>query len=218
MTGPPEDRSDAVSGQAGDVPKDAPSSPEGDAKGVRVVVGACDRKPGRGHDVLNLGLGVQIGVLVGLAIFAGLYSLFSPELRISAMIFLAGVTLGVGGGILTTLVSDAYHLVHQSRSAVQQRGGSYFYDAVWEGIAVGLGILLGALPISLTCSVFYMHPLLPFAVYVMAAILLMVIGISRAPSLRALPSSIAYALLPGPATVLVAHLIGDFLGRQLLGQ
>jgi hypothetical protein len=165
-----------------------------------------------GSDPLGLSLGIQIGVLVGLTLFAGMYSLCANELRIAGTIFLAGVTLALAGGAVVGLTCDAYHL---QRAGAVPGSGSRFWESMWEGVAVGLGILLGALPISLVCSLFCQTPLFPQIIYYTGAILLVIVGIARARSFRAVPASIAYALLPALGSILVAHAIGDLLYERM---
>jgi high-affinity Fe2+/Pb2+ permease len=161
---------------------------------------------------VGLSLGAHIGTLLGLTLFAGMYSLLFTALRISVTIFLAGLTLGVAGGIMTALTHDAYRAFQQA-----DRGGnldsslSGFLISMWEGLAVGLGILLGVLPISLACSLVRESPMLPWLVYALGCAMLALVGAVRAPSWRALPSSVAYALLPGLFALLLAHGIGDRL-------
>ena len=169
-----------------------------------------------GHEGLGLSLGVQIGTLIGLALFSGMYSLMLHELRIAGIIFLTGVTLGVAGGIVVVLVSDTHHL-HRWATADADDGPPpfKFLQAVWEGLAVGLGILTGTLPISLGCSLLYESPGFPKLLYALAGAVLIGVGVSRAHSLRSLPSSVAYALLPGLVAVLLGHFIGDLLGPNI---
>jgi len=76
--------------------------------------------------------------------------------------------------------------------------------------------LLGALPTSLVCSLLREHRHLPVIVYALAGTMLTGTGVIRAPSRREMPSSVAYALLPGLAGILIAHLIADRLGELAL--
>jgi hypothetical protein len=163
-------------------------------------------------DPLNLSLGIQIGALLALCLFAGMFSLLSSALRISATVFLGGVTLGVAGGMVTLLVSDAHR---SDRAGQPDAGTSLSWVSVMEGTAVGLGILLGVLPVSLACSVLRESSMLPWVAYALSGLLLAGVGVVRAPSLRSLGSSVVYAILPGLAGLLVAHVIGDRL-RALL--
>ncbi|MBN1343729.1 MAG: hypothetical protein JXQ73_13660 [Phycisphaerae bacterium] len=164
---------------------------------------------------LGLSLGVQIGALVGLTLFAGMYSLCADELRIAGTIFLTGVTLALAGGAVVGLTCDAFHLEHAPEGADSEIPPSRFWESMWEGTAVGLGILLGALPISLVCSLFSQTPLFPEIIYYTGGVLLAVVGIARARSFHAVPASVAYALIPGLASVVVAHVIGDLLYEQM---
>ncbi len=175
--------------------------------------------PGSGFSLrdgpLGLSLGVHIGTLVGVILFAGMYSLFAHELRIATTVFLAGIALGLAGGMVVALTTDAQHLrrqIHESGAV----SSSCFWEAIWEGLGVGLGILLGTLPVSLTCSLFYRAPIFPEIVYVVAGVVLTAVGVVRSPSFRTLPSAVAYALLPGLVGVLVAHIIGDILNEMLM--
>jgi len=166
---------------------------------------------------VNLSLGVQVGALLGVSLFAGMYSLCAHELRIAATIFLTGVALSLVGWIVAVLTTDTLHLQRMARGRVEDDVRSAgFWQTLFDGLGLGLGILLGTLPISLACSLFYRDPTFPEIVYVVAGIILIAVGVVRAPSLRSLPSSVAYALLPGLAGVLVGHFAGDFLSKNMI--
>ncbi len=164
---------------------------------------------------VNLSLGLHIGTLLGLCLFAGTYSLGEHELQIAATVFLCGLTMGLVGGIVATLTAYAHHGHVHHTVADGNASAPGYWDSVWDGLAVGLGILLGALVISLTCSMLYTTSLFPRAVYVLAVVLLIGVGAVRAPSWRALPVSIGYALLPAAAGVPVAHFIGYLLYKRM---
>jgi putative Mn2+ efflux pump MntP len=168
-----------------------------------------------GPRALTLTLGTQIGTLLGLTVFSGMYSLFAHELRIAATLFVVGCTMGLVGWMVTTLSVDALHL-RRHLSSPSVATPSRFLESLWDGLGVGLGILLGMLPISLGCSMLYHSPAFPAVIYGWGTIALVAIGIVQAPSRRALPTSIAYALLPGLVAVLAAHALGDFVCERLI--
>jgi hypothetical protein len=184
---------------------------------------AIDSRPARpklasalSSEVLGLSLGVQIGTVLALTVFAGMYSLFIHELRIAAMIFLTGITFGLVGGMVTALTADAHFAHRHNPDAPGGTPASHFWTSIWDGIGVGLGILLGSLPISLSCSLLHRTALFPGIVYVLGGIILVIVGVVRATSWRALPSTVAYVLLPGLAAVLLAHAMGDMLCKRLI--
>ncbi len=191
---------------SGDPSPVAPSPPAAERRGVV-----------RSPSPLNLSLGVQVGALLGVSLFAGMYSLCAHELRIAATIFLTGIVLGLVGWIVAVLTTDTLHLQQMVRGRAEDDVRlAGFWQTVFDGLGLGLGILLGTLPISLACSLFYRDATFPGIVYAVAGIILIAVGVVRAPSLRSLPSSVAYALLPGLAGVLVGHFAGDFLSENMI--
>jgi hypothetical protein len=194
---------------AADVPVEDRSGPSSD-KALPASLG------GRRHGPVGLSLGAHIGTLVGLTLFAGMYSLFFAALRISVAIFLTGLTLALGGGLMTALTEDAYRTFQRpDPDGSLDSSRSDFGSSMWEGLAVGLGILLGVLPISLACSLLRESSALPWVVYGLSGVMLVGVGAIRAPSRQALPSSVAYSLLPGLTALLLAHGIGDRL-REII--
>lgn len=179
---------------------------------IEAVPAEAPSSPPEAHEVspLGLSLGIEIGVVLGVTLFAGMYSLLSPAARISVMIFLFGATLGLTGGMITALCGDLYRC-----GTGGGRSSPVFSTSAWEGLAVGLGILLGTLPIALACSLIREAGTLPGTVYAISALLLLGVGVIRARSWRNLTGSIAYALLPGVTGALVAHLIGEKLCELL---
>jgi len=162
---------------------------------------------------INLSLGIYMGTLIALTLFAGTYSLLLAASRIAVVLFMTGVALGLSGGLLTMLFGDAHRIAQRSAETRPDNPHSPVgsWTALWEGTAVGLGILLGVLPISLACSLLRETALLPWVVYALAGVTLIGVGVVRAPSLKEMLNSIAYALLPGLAGLLVAHMLGDHL-------
>lgn len=180
-----------------------------DAPGSETVTFAPGMPP------FDLALGVQIGTTSGLALFAGLYSLWVDELRMPAVLFLCGITFAIGGGLLSALTRDV-HLLHlaERRDSADQASHSVAL-LLWDGLSLGLGILLGVLPLALVCSIMRGLQAMPVFVHLVGAGLLVAVGIVRSPSLRALPSTIAYALLPAAAAVFAGHYLGDQLCKNM---
>lgn len=174
---------------------------------------ARPRKPGP----VSLSFGVYIGTLTALTLFAGMYMLSAHELRIAAMLFVAGLALGLAGGMVASLSAVAWHH-SQGWSADGEASRSAVTGAVLDGVGFGLGILLGSLPISLSCSLLYWMDSFPRVVYIVGGVILMGVGVARAPSLGDLPSAIGRALLPGAVGVFVAHFIGDLLCKRMFFQ
>jgi hypothetical protein len=169
------------------------------------------------HVPTGLSFGVYVGTLVGLTLFAGMYMLSDHELRISATIFTAGLTLGVVGAMVALLLPGGRPGTGADASDTEEMH-SPSSGLVLDGVAFGLGILLGTLPISLACSLFHSTESFPRVVYVLGGAMLMAVGVVRAPSLRALPSAVGQALLPGAIGVLAAHIIADLLCKRIFFQ
>ncbi len=163
----------------------------------------------------DLALGVQIGTTLGLALFAGLYSLWVDVIRMPAILFLAGITFAVAGGLLSALARDV-HLLHLAHKREPTETPSHSVAVLlWDGLSLALGILLGVLPLALVASIMRGLQPMPVFVHLVGAGLLVAVGVVRSPSLRALPATVAYALLPAAAAVFAGHFLGDRLCQNM---